>query len=165
MSREESLQESPFLGMQSRESRVSGGARLTFPQLSREMMHTLANTYFDTFNLLYPFMDRQNFMSDTLTRVQSEGFDGDSESVIALLVFALGEVAIDGSRGKPIEQDKNGRYSGVRGGSILKPPGLAFFNEARKRIGFVLTGCELETVQIYSLMAFVFPLYFIISKI
>jgi hypothetical protein len=30
---------------------------------------------------------------------------------------------------------------------------LALFNEARKRIGFVLTGCDLENVQIFSLAA------------
>jgi hypothetical protein len=97
-------------------------------------------------------MDRQNFISDTLTRVHTEGFDGDIDSVIALLVFALGELAIDGSRGPPISSEKN-RPSGVRGGSSLKPPGLALFNEARKRIGFVLTGCDLENVQIFSLAA------------
>ena len=153
MSLEESLQEIPFIGMQSRETRVSGGTRLTFPALTRDKMLRLSTNYFDTFNLLYPFMDRQNFLSDTLTRVQGEGFDGDKESVIALLVFALGEVAVEGTRGQPIEQDKNGRLSGIRGGSVSKPPGLPLFNEARKRIGFVLTGCDLETVQIYSLMA------------
>jgi len=121
-------------------------------------MHRLATTYFDTFNLLYPFMDRQNFLSDTLARVQDEGFDGDRDSVVALLVFALGEVAIQGTEGQSISQDKNGRYSGIRGGSLLKPPGLALFNEARKRVGFVMNGCGLENVQIFSLMALVvFP--------
>jgi hypothetical protein len=39
-------------------------------------------------------MDRQNFISDTLTKVHTEGFNGDPDSVIALLIFALGEVAI-----------------------------------------------------------------------
>jgi hypothetical protein len=151
---DEALQEWPFVGMQTPATRASGGARTTFPALTREVMHRLATTYFDTFNFLYPFMDRQNFISDTLTRVHTEGFDGDIDSVIALLVFALGELAIDGSRGPPISSEKN-RPSGVRGGSSLKPPGLALFNEARKRIGFVLTGCDLENVQIFSLAAFV----------
>jgi hypothetical protein len=77
---------------------------------------------------------------------------GDIDSVTALLVFALGEVAIEGSRGQPIEEE-GGRPSGVRGGSITRPPGLALFNEARKRIGFVLTEGELENVQIFSLAA------------
>jgi hypothetical protein len=149
---DESLQDRPFVAIQSQESRASGGARTIFPRLTRDIMHQLATAYFDTFNFIYPFMDRQNFISDTLMKVHTEGFDGDPDSVIALLVFALGELAIEGSRGKPIEV-YNGRPSGVRGGTASQPPGLALFNEARKRIGFVLTDCDLENVQIYSLAA------------
>lgn len=149
---DEGLNQIPFLGMQTQATRASGGARVTFPTLSRDLMHRLATAYFDTFNFLYPFMDRQNFLSDTLTKVYSEGFDGDVESVTALLIFALGEVAIEGSRGNSIEE-YNGRPSGVRGGSQQRPPGLALFNEARKRIGFCLVDCELENAQVYSLAA------------
>ena len=149
---DETLQDRPFIGMQSQATRVSGGLRTTFPSLTRQIMHDLATAYFDTFNFLYPFMDRQNFLSDTLTKVYTEGFDGDIESVTALLVFALGELAIQGSHGEPTEFYK-GRPSGLRGGSPSKPPGLAFFNEARARIGFVLTECDLENVQIFSLAA------------
>jgi hypothetical protein len=154
---DESLQDKPFLAMQSQESRIAGRARTTFPRLTLDVMHQLATAYFDTFNLIYPFMDRQNFISDTLTKVHTEGFDGDPDSVIALLVFALGEVALEGSRGNPIEVFK-GRPSGVRGGTAQNPPALALFNEARKRIGFVLTDYDLENVQIYSLAACVMSL-------
>jgi hypothetical protein len=66
-------------------------------------MHQLATAYFDMFNFTYPFMDRQTFISGTLTKVHTEGFDIDPDSVIELLVFALGELAIEGSRGNPIE--------------------------------------------------------------
>ncbi|KAG0650909.1 hypothetical protein D0Z07_2544 [Hyphodiscus hymeniophilus] len=149
---DEALSDRPFVGMQSQATRAAGGARTTFPHLTRDLMYTLAAAYFDTFNFIYPFMDRQNFLSDTLAKVQSEGFNGDTDSVIALLVFALGELALEGYQGKPIEIYKD-RPSGVRGGTASKPPGLALFNEARKRIGFVMTDCELETVQIYSLTA------------
>lgn len=153
---DDALQERPFVGMQSQAARTSGGARMIFPALTRDVMHRLASEYFDTFNFLYPFMDRQNFISDTLTRVHTEGFNGDTDSVIALLVFALGEVAMEGSRGNPIDSHR-GRASGIRGGTASKPPGLALFNEARKRIGFVLADCELENVQIFSLAAYVAP--------
>jgi hypothetical protein len=153
---DDGLQERPFVGMQTQATRTAGGVRTTFPALTKDVMNNLATAYFDTFNFIYPFMDRQNFLSDTLTKVHSEGFDGDVESVISLLVFALGELAIDGSRGKPIEVHM-GRPSGVRGGSSVRPPGIALFNEARKRIGFVLTECELENIQIYSLSACVEP--------
>ncbi|KIN04082.1 hypothetical protein OIDMADRAFT_118497, partial [Oidiodendron maius Zn] len=146
------LQGRPFVGMQSQATRNSGGMRMTFPTLTRDVMYRLATTYFNTFNLLYPLLDKETFVSDTLTKVYSEGFDSDTDSVIALLVFALGEIAIEGATGDPIEVYK-GRRSGIRGGNATKPPGLALFNEARKRIGFVLTDCELENVQIFSLAA------------
>ena len=161
---DDALQDRPFVGMQSQAARNSGGARITFPALTRDVMHRLATAYFDTFNFFYPFMDRQNFISDTLTKVHSEGFDGDTDSVIALLIFALGELAIEGSRGNPIEE-YNGRPSGVRGGTASRPPGLALFNEARKRIGFVFTQCDLETVQILSLAACVTAPLFISSGV
>lgn len=149
---DKALQEKPFVGMQSQATRATGGLRTTFPSLNREIMHQLTTAYFDTFNFMYPFMDRQSFIAETLTKVHSEGFNGDTDSVIALLVFALGELAIEGSRGNPIEFF-NSRASGVRGGTASKPPGLALFNEARRHIGFLLTDCELENVQIYSLAA------------
>jgi len=150
----EDLEESPFVGMQSQATRTAGGSRVTFPSLSRSEMFRLATSYFDTFNFIYPILDRQNFLSDTLGRVLAEGFDGDSDSVLALLVLALGELAIEGARGDPIEV-YNGRQSGIRGGTAENPPGLAYFNEARKRLGFVSSQCDLETVQIFSLTAYV----------
>lgn len=149
---DEVLPDQPFIGMQPQEARETGGARVTFPDLNYEIMYGLATAYFDTFNFLYPFMDRQNFTSETLSIVHTSGFSGDIASVIALLIFALGELAIDGSHGNPIDVYK-GRPSGLRGGTLKIPPGLALFNEARKRIGFVLTGCDLENVQIFSLVA------------
>jgi hypothetical protein len=149
---DEMLSDKPFIGMQTQATRAAGGIRTTFPALTKEAMQNLAKAYFDTFNFIYPFMDRQNFLSDTLTKVYTEGFDGDTDSVIALLVFALGELAIEGFRGNPIERHGN-RPSGVRGGTSTRPPGLGLFNEARKRIGFVLTACDLENVQIFSLAA------------
>ena len=102
-------------------------------------------------------MDRQNFLCDTLAKVHSEGFGGDTDSVIALLVFALGELAQQGLEGDSIDT-YNGRPSGLRGGNLEKPPGLALFNEARKRMGFILTDCDLENVQIFSLAAYVISL-------
>ncbi len=148
------LAERPFVGMQSQATRNAGGIRGVYPGLTKEVMTSLAETYFDTFNLLYPFMDRQNFLTETLVKVNSEGFNGDADSVIALLIFALGELAMEATRGNPIG-DFKGRPSGFRGGTMDRPPGLTLFNEARKRMGFVLTECDLENVQIFSLAAYV----------
>jgi hypothetical protein len=149
---DENLVNQPFVGMQMQATRESGGPRVTFQDLDYNAMHDLATSYFDTFNLIYPFMDRQNFISDTLAKVHSEGFNGDADSVIALLIFALGELALQGIRGDPIEV-YNSRPSGVRGGTLEKPPGLGFFNEARARLGYVVADMELENVQIFLLSA------------
>lgn len=151
---DESLAEYPFLGMQSSAARRTGGPRHTFPEVSWERMSELANVYFDTYNLLYPFMDRSTFLTETLPKVRSEGFNGDSPSVLALLVFALGEMAQESSLGRPIGNLAS-QSSDTTGANFRKPAGLAFFNEARRHLGFVLTECDLENVQIFSLAAYV----------
>lgn len=151
------LHANPVISRQSQVPRNPGGTRISFPTLTREAMYRLATSYFDTFNFLYPLLDRESFFSEILLTVQSDGFNADADSVIALLVFALGQMAHEGSQGQPIET-YDGRSSGIRGGTAIKPPGLGLFNEARKRMGFVLTECDLENVQIFSLAAYVTPL-------
>ncbi|KAF3067022.1 hypothetical protein GL218_08823 [Daldinia childiae] len=97
-------------------------------------------------------MDRQVFLSEVLPAMASHGFDESSSSTLTCLVFALGEVAISAVQGAPLGRYK-GRPSGIRGGTIERPPGLVFFNEARKRMGFNLTECSLQNVQIFALAA------------
>ncbi|PQE07987.1 hypothetical protein CJF30_00011332 [Rutstroemia sp. NJR-2017a BBW] len=155
LSLHEGLSQKAFVGIQSQATGVAGGMRITYPALTREVMNRLADAYFDTFNFLYPFLDRQNFFSENLNKVYAEGFDGDKESVIALLVFALGELALKSSYGAPMETS-SGQPSGIRGGGGVpdRPPGILLYNEARKQIGFVMAGCDLENVQISSLAAY-----------
>ncbi|TKA51528.1 hypothetical protein B0A49_12065, partial [Cryomyces minteri] len=134
-----------------RDSTVS--PRVTFPSLSYEHMHRYTNHYFNAFNVLYPILDREQFVSETLPTVTKTGFgDGDYPSVIALLVFALGKAAELGTYGEPINVE-NGIASGIRGGSLENPPGIEIFNEARRRLGFVMSQCNLENVQINLLQA------------
>ncbi|KAK7969795.1 hypothetical protein PG988_008868 [Apiospora saccharicola] len=105
----------------------SGGLHMDPMSFSWENMHRLSKAYFDTFNLLYPFMDRAQFQTEILSSVATNGFDESLSSTLACLA----------------QRDK--------GGSLERPPGLAFFNEARKRMGFNLTQCSLENVQVFSL--------------
>ncbi|KAI1459356.1 hypothetical protein F4805DRAFT_78538 [Annulohypoxylon moriforme] len=126
-------------------SSVDGG-------MSWDTMQRLTKSYFDTFNLIYPILDRQVFQSEILPTIANQGFDESSSSTLACLIFALGEVAISAIQGAPITTHK-GRPSGIRGGTVERPPGLLFFNEARKRMGFNLTECSLENVQMFSLAA------------
>ncbi|KAF7549249.1 hypothetical protein G7046_g8409 [Stylonectria norvegica] len=121
------------------------------PTIDWETMQRLSKSYFDAFNFIYPIMDRQWFSTNTLTAIINNGFQDGTASTLALLVFALGEVSLTAS-GVPISIYK-GRPSGIKGGTLDRPPGLTYFNEARKRMGFSLTEISLENVQMFALAA------------
>lgn len=129
------------------------GSSVAFPTLTIQQIQEYCNAYFNTFNVLYPILERDSFMNGTVARLLREGYgDGDAGSVLALMVFALGKVAIEGVNQRPISI-LSGQPSGFRGGSVEEPPGLEIFNEARRRTGFVMTECTLENVQINLLQA------------
>jgi hypothetical protein len=109
--------------------------------------------YFKTFNVLLPLLEADVFVDVVVARLLQEGYgDDDPESVLALLVFALGQLATEGVTGEPTRASRD-ESSGFRGGSIERPPGLGLFNEARRRIGIVNTRPCLKTVQIMLLQA------------
>lgn len=126
----------------------SGGLRLESLAMNWEGVHRFSKAYFDTFNRLYPIMDRDLFQAEILSSVASSGFSEGTNATLAFLVMALGEVAIAGIQGNPLTP-----RSGVKGGTLERPPGLALFNEARKRLGFCLTQCSIENVQVFSLVS------------
>ncbi|SPJ82113.1 related to acetate regulatory DNA binding protein FacB [Fusarium torulosum] len=127
----------------------SSTLNLSPPSIDWETMQRLSKSYFDVINILHPIMDRQWFNSNTLSSILSNGFQEGVISSLVLLVFALGEVALTTSE-VPISAYKQ-RPSGIKGGTIDRPPGLAYFNEARKRMGFSLTEISLENVQMFAL--------------
>jgi hypothetical protein len=129
---------------------VTAQGSITISDLNWETMQRLSKAYFDSFNLLCPVLNRHSFMSETLPTFFNRGFDDSMTSTTAFLVFALGEVALAGYEGPPIHV-YNGRASGIKGGTKDRPPGLDLFNEARRRMGFNLTACSLENVQIFEL--------------
>lgn len=117
--------------------------RVLFTELTAEVMSKYSHAYFSTFNGLFPILDKEEFVSDVLQVVARNGFgDGDFPSIIALLVFALGSVAEEGTFGHPLMPQ-----SGIRGGTAARPPGLQLFNEARRRLGFIMTQCNVENIQ------------------
>lgn len=132
---------------------LDGQPRVTFATINEDRMIRLSHSYFDSYNVVYPLIDREHFESTALAQVIENGFGyGDFDSVLALLVFALGQIAQDGKWGQPIEI-RDGQPSGIRGGDAKRPPGLDIFNEARKRMGFVLTQTSLENIQMLQLTA------------
>ncbi|KAF2137133.1 uncharacterized protein K452DRAFT_278936 [Aplosporella prunicola CBS 121167] len=127
--------------------------RVLFPDLSQELMRQYSEEYFGTYNMIYPVLDCDTFMEQTLPQVLKEGFgDGCLASLIVLLVCTLGKVAVEGTSGRPIST-KDGVVSGIRGGRPERPPALEIFNEARRRTGFVLSQCSLENAQVHLLTA------------
>ena len=128
----------------------AGSMPLPTSALTWDSMQRLSKAYFDTFNFMFPILDRQLFISGVMASILNEGLGDDITSTLAFLVFALGEVAIAGVQGIPVTI-YNGRPSGVRGGTISQPPGIALFNAARKRMGFSLSECSLENVQVFAL--------------
>lgn len=124
---------------------------LSPPSVDWETVQRLSKGYFDVINTFYPIMDRQWFHSNTLSSIINNGFHEGVISSLVLLVLALGEVALTTSE-VPISAYKQ-RPSGIKGGTIDRPPGLAYFNEARRRMGFALSEVSLENVQMLALAA------------
>lgn len=136
---------------------INGQRRVLFPKLTYEIMTNYMTHYFSTYNVLFPIVNYKEFSQDLLPTVARHGFgEGDMDSVIVLLVLALGQVAVEGSYGQRIDVNEGGRRSGIRGGTAEMPPGLDLFNEARKRQGFVNTQCNMENIQIHLLTASVY---------
>lgn len=81
-------------------------------------MDEYSSAYFDTFNVLLPLLDLDIFISGAVARLLREGYkDDDLEGVLVLLVFALGQLAIEGVVGRPTSAC-NHESSGFRGGMI-----------------------------------------------
>jgi hypothetical protein len=126
---------------------------VAFPNLTIQQIRDQSDAYFNTFNVLFPLLNRDTFMNDTVAPLLRDGYkDGDVNAVLALLVFALGQVAIEGVFERPISLI-DGQPSGFRGGTVDRPPGLAIFNEARRRLGFIISHTSLEMVQVQLLEA------------
>jgi hypothetical protein len=102
--------------------------------------------YFDGFNSCSPILDRHSFQNDVFGRAIAAGFDDSAETVLVYLVLALGEMVILGTQGVPPPLHDT-RQIGVRGATAAEPPGLGYFNEARRRMGFHLTGRSLICAQ------------------
>lgn len=127
--------------------------RIAFTTLSVQRMQEYCEGYFGTFNVLAPILNREIFMAQTMPAILQGGFgDGDENSVLALLVLALGQLSVEGVFERSIAV-VNGTPSGFRGGTLERPPGIEIFNEARRRLGFVATQNTLENVQIMLLQA------------
>lgn len=124
-----------------------------FPSITTQHAQDYTEAYFRTFNACRPILNYDSFLVNVVGHISHEGFaDGDPQSVLALMVFALGQVAIEEIFSQHVSA-QHGKSSGPRGSRTAKPPGIEMFNEARRRLGFVLDAGTLENVQILLLQA------------
>lgn len=129
------------------------GKRCVFPSLTAERIQEYSHAYFNSFNIIHPLLDYDTFMNQLVANLLREGYSyDDPRTVIALTVFALGQLALEGMLGEPISS-QHGVPSGLRGGDPERPPGLEMFNEARRRLGNVVNTCTLENAQMMLLLA------------
>ncbi|KAK6359163.1 hypothetical protein TWF696_000331 [Orbilia brochopaga] len=125
----------------------------------------LTEAYFNMFNTSNPILDRGYFYSATLSTVMESGFGYNIESCVLLVVLALGSMAVTAHREAdfPLYPLHDGDYEGTPLGFVPPdwidvteeaeglPSGLRFFNEQRKRFGFLMCGTGLEYVQCHLL--------------
>jgi hypothetical protein len=126
--------------------------------LPQSVVKGLADAYFAVFHRSSPVLDKFYFYSTTLGMALENEFSCDIESCLVLNVLALGCLAVraheEGDFALPSRRSMPGRGF-VRPdwyGLILDdPPGLRFFNEGRKRIGFLMSQNDLQAGQFYML--------------
>lgn len=136
-------------GTDLRSSYLHSGA-MVFADLTIRRMDKLCVAYFDTFNSLFPLLDMHSFLDGVVARLARQGYrDGDPEAVLGLLVFALGEFAIEGGS---TDSQCPGQCRSC-GCKRMSPPGSSFFNEACRRMEAVNAQDCLEIVQISLLQA------------
>jgi hypothetical protein len=122
--------------------------------LTPAMIDELCQAFFRSFHSMYPILDARDFYAVILPQAHSCSFDrNDRCSVLVLLVLALGAVAQEGVSGNSIVEESTGRNTGMRGGTPLRPPGLVFLNEARKRIGVMITEYDIILLQCFILFS------------
>jgi hypothetical protein len=126
--------------------------------LPQSAMKGLADAYFAVFHRNTPILDKFFFYSSTLGMAAENEFGYDVESCLVLMVLALGCLAV-----KAHEEGNFALPSRLPSSDVgfVRPdwyelvtddtPGLKFFNEARKRFGFLMCQNDLQAGQFYML--------------
>ncbi|KAI8167649.1 hypothetical protein K4K49_005245 [Colletotrichum sp. SAR 10_70] len=118
---------------------IAGGATLSYAD--KEWLEQGSTIYFSTFHLMHPVLDQEYFMKRTLSSAVSGKVPQESaECALVFLTIALAHMASTG--GASLEMDN-------------QPPGLHYFNEARRRMGFFMEESTIEAVQVFVLAGLV----------
>ncbi|KAF3906847.1 hypothetical protein ABW21_db0202796 [Orbilia brochopaga] len=151
----------------SRKSARSSGAEMSdwLQSLPISVIRGLTEAYFNIFNTSNPILDRGYFYSVTLSTAMESGFGYNIESCILLVVLALGCMALTAHKeadfplyplhGDEFEETPLGfvppEWISITEEAGPLPSGLRFFNEQRKRLGFLMCGTGLEYVHCHLL--------------
>lgn len=121
----------------------------------------LSDAFFSTFNPFTPIMDKNFFFAFTLGAAIESGFGYTMESCLVLNVMALGCLAVHADRegNYPLPGSRSNRFEPPEWMGVIQeePPGLRFFNEARRRIGFLMCGNDIQSCQFYLLSSYDSP--------
>jgi hypothetical protein len=119
------------------------------------MIKGLADVFFSVFNPFTPIMDKSFFFSFTLGSAIESGFGYTMETCIVLNVMALGCLAVLAHQegNYPLPGTQSHRFEPPEWMNVVyeEQPGLRFFNEARRRIGFLMCDNDLQSCQFYLL--------------
>lgn len=126
------------------------------------MIKGLADAFFSVFNPFTPIMDKSFFFSFTLGSAIESGFGYTMESCLVLNVLALGCLAVLAHQegNYPLPGTQSHRFEPPEWMNVVyeEQPGLRFFNEARRRIGFLMCDNDIQSCQFYLLSSYVQPL-------
>lgn len=126
--------------------------------LSLASVQELVNSYFSTFNRIYPLLDRDAYFQNIFPPVVREGFGYDVESSLMLNTMALGCMGLkashEGAFSGTLRQTRNSPILD----QIMNEPicGLTFFNEASKRFSTSLCLHDIQSCQYYLTAALFF---------
>jgi hypothetical protein len=118
--------------------------------LSLSTVKGLSNAYFNTFNRIFPFLDRDYYFANTLSSVVGQGFGYDIDSCLVLSVMALGCLGAKAfEEGDYHNDDKLARTGVIHNLMVQDVPGKALFIESRRRIGACSCSKDIEISQYY----------------
>lgn len=127
---------------------MSGGLNNTdwISQLSLGTFKDLSHCYFRNFNTALPILDEDVYFQRTLAAAMNSDFGINLDACIVLLVMALG------SWGKGVEASADHvSPSNSNASQVDSPPGLAYFNEARRRMALFDCDVGFQNCQVYLL--------------
>lgn len=122
------------------------------------MIKGLSHAFFSTFNPITPIMDQKFYFTFTLGAAIESGFGYTIETCLALNVMALGCLAVQThyEGNYPLSGSRSNQFEPPEWMGVVQeePSGLRFFNEARRRIGFLMCGNDIQSCQFYLLSSY-----------